>query len=92
MSSIIVELPAALRALAEGRDRLELSGKTVGEVLSALHTQYPLVGQRVLTRGGRLREHVNVFLDEHDIRHIEGLSTAIAGYSSLLVVPSVAGG
>ncbi len=92
MANILVELPAALQPLAGGQSELTLAGECVGDVLHALQESHRAVGQRVLTRGGALRSHVNVFIDEDDIRHLQGLETAVAGYRRLVIVPSVAGG
>ncbi len=92
MTRIDVEIPAALQPLAGGADRLELAGNQVGEVLTALADRHRDVGRRILTRSGELRQHVNVFLDEDDVRALQGLATPIAGYRRMLIVPSVAGG
>lgn len=92
MPKITVELPAALQPLADGLSELMLEGEVVGEVLHALQAAYQPVGQRVLTRGGELRPHVHVFLDEEDIRQLDGLETAIKPHQRLVIVPSVAGG
>lgn len=92
MPSITVELPAALQPLANGASELVLEGERVAEVLQALQTVHQSVGQRVLTRGGDLRPHVHVFVDEEDIRQLDGLNTAIDGHNRLVIVPSVAGG
>ncbi len=92
MPKITVELPAALQPLANGSSELVLEGKYVGEVLQALQAAHQAVGQRVLTRGGDLRPHVHVFVDEEDIRQLDGLKTAINGHQRLVIVPSVAGG
>lgn len=92
MSMIHVELPAALQPLANDTAVMELGGESVGEVLAALQERHAAVGQRVLTRGGSLRAHVNIFLDEEDIRTLDGLQTPVAGYRRMVIVPSVAGG
>ncbi len=92
MPRIQIELPAALRALADGRARLELEADRVGTALARLGDLHPHVLSRILTRGGELRPHVNLFVNEADVRHEQGLETPLSDGDSLLVVPSVAGG
>ena len=92
MGTIRVQLPAALMPLAGDEAALDLGGEKVGDVLHSLSIRHAAVGRRILTRGGELRRHVNIFLDEEDIRHLQGLDTPVAGYQWLIIVPSVAGG
>ncbi len=92
MPRIQIELPAALRALAEGRSRIELEADRVGTALDQLGELHPHVVTRILTRGGELRPHVNLFVNEADIRHEQGLETHLRDGDQVLVVPSVAGG
>lgn len=89
---IRIELPAALQALAAGQPSLEVTGTTVGEALAELGRVHPLLLHRILTRGGRLRPHVNLFVNEIDVRAERGLDTPLSVGDTLLVVPSVAGG
>jgi len=92
MPTIQLELPAALQPLADNTATMDLAGESVQEVLFALQQRYRAVGQRILTRGGALRQHVNIFLDEDDIRALDGLDTPVNGYRRMIVVASVAGG
>ena len=92
MPRIQIELPSALRALADGRATIALEAERVGDALERLGAQHPHVLSRILTRGGLLRPHVNLFVNEADIRHCQGLDTALNDGDRLMVVPSVAGG
>jgi adenylyltransferase/sulfurtransferase len=65
---------------------------SVAEALDELGRRYPQARLRILTRGGQLRPHVNLFVRERDIRSVDGLATRLEDGDSLLVVPSVAGG
>ena len=89
---IRIELPAALQALAEDQAGLKVAATTVGEALEALSHRHPLLLSRILTRGGQLRPHVNLFVNERDVRAERGLDTPLNAGDTLLVVPSVAGG
>jgi len=92
MPRIQIELPAALRALADGRATITLEADQVGTALARLGEHHPHVASRILTRGGQLRPHVNLFVNEADIRHQQGLDTPLGEGDAVLVVPSVAGG
>lgn len=92
MPSIQIELPAALRALANGQALIALEADRVGSALETLGMRHPHVLTRILTRGGEMRPHVNLFVNDTDIRHRQGLDTALNDGDLLMVVPSVAGG
>lgn len=92
MHRIQVELPSALRALADDRSTLEASGERVAQALANIGQRHPHLLHRILTRGGQLRPHVNLFVNQADIRHQQGLDTPLSDGDVLLVVPSVAGG
>jgi molybdopterin converting factor small subunit len=92
MPQIRIELPEALQPLAGGAPAVGSEGGTVGEALGALRPRHELLLNRVLHRGGGMRPHVNLFLNERDLRAAQGLDTPLAEGDVLLVVASVAGG
>jgi molybdopterin converting factor small subunit len=69
-----------------------MEGSTVGEVLKGLDAAHPGFAERIFDDGGGLRRFVNVFLDEEDVRFLEGLDTPVAAGQTLSIVPAVAGG
>ncbi|HKL50986.1 MAG TPA: MoaD/ThiS family protein [Wenzhouxiangellaceae bacterium] len=87
-----IELPEALRQLTGGAPEITVEATNVAEALEQLGRLHPEACVRILTRGGRVRPHVNLFVREHDIRSLDGLDTTLEDGDSLLVVPSVAGG
>lgn len=89
---IKIELPGVLQELADNQSTVEVEGETVQQALDQLGDRHPMVLTRILTRGGKLRPHVNLFLSGRDIRQGDGLETPVAAGDELLVVPSVAGG
>ena len=92
MPQIRIELPEALQPLAGDAPAVGSEGGTVGEALGALRPRHELLLNRVLHRGGCMRPHVNLFLNERDLRAAQGLDTPLAEGDVLLVVASVAGG
>jgi molybdopterin synthase sulfur carrier subunit len=92
--SVTVELPGALEQYADGRAslRLDAPGATIGAVLKQLGDDYPGVHDRVLDERGELRPHVNVFIDDENIRFLLGLDTPLNEKSTVFILPAVSGG
>ena len=87
-------LPNALTPLARGLGtvRVEHARGTIREALATLGVWNPGIVDRVLTEQGDVREHVNLFLGEENIRFLDGLATAVHDGDTIVVVPSVSGG
>lgn len=92
MTAIRVHIPSALRGFTGGAPEVPVEAGSVREVLDRLGERHTLLIPRILTRGGDLRPYVNIFLDDQDIRSLNGLDTLTHGYREVIVVPSVAGG
>jgi sulfur-carrier protein len=87
-----VRIPGSLREQVGGASTLEVEGATVQEILDRLTEQHPGIRGRLLDDGGQLRRFVNVFVDDEDIRHQDGLHTAVAPGQQVSILPAVAGG
>lgn len=87
-----VHIPSALRGFTDGHAELSVQGASVRDALLDAGRRHELLLARILTRGGELRPYVNIFLDDQDIRALDGLETPTRGHRELIVVPSVAGG
>ncbi|MGA2741479.1 MAG: ubiquitin-like small modifier protein 1 [Bryobacteraceae bacterium] len=87
-----VLIPTPLRQYAGKRDSVELSGSTVGEVLTALTTQHPDLRQQLYNNEGKLRSFVNVYLNDEDIRYLDKDATPVKDGDTVSIVPSIAGG
>jgi molybdopterin synthase sulfur carrier subunit len=88
----VVRIPPVLRTAAGGEKQVELSGSTVGEVVSALVARYPSLGGQLLTPDGDLNRFVNVYLDGQDVRYLEALETPVSAGDTIIVLPAMAGG
>jgi sulfur-carrier protein len=86
-----IRIPTPLRAYTGGNAEVKVNGVTVGEALSDLVTQHPDLRQHIYN-GNELRNFVNVFIGEEDIRYRDGLDTSIDPGDSLRIIPSIAGG
>lgn len=87
-----IRIPGALQGLADGAGEVAVEGSTVGGALDALCGRHPALRRHLRTEAGALREHVNVYLNEDDIRYLAGESTRLAPGDVVTVVPSIAGG
>ena len=88
----LVRLPTPLRPYAEGQREVEVKGTTVADALGNLAQKYPGLSRHLYDEGGHLRPYVNVFLNEDDVRTLQGEATPIADEDRLVIVPSIAGG
>lgn len=86
-----IKIPTPLRAYTNNQAQVNVGGTTVGEALNDLTDQYPELRQH-LFNGAELRNFVNVFLGEEDVRFLDGLGTEIDSGDSLRIIPSIAGG
>jgi molybdopterin synthase sulfur carrier subunit len=86
-----IKIPTPLRTYTDGNAEIAVSGATVGAALNDLLTKHPELRQH-LYNGGELRNFVNIFLGEEDIRYRDGLETEIDSGDSLRIIPSIAGG
>lgn len=89
---IAVRLPGALREYVGGSHELRVSAGTVQEALNAVVGEYPVLRRHIFDDRGALRGHVNVFLNEEDVRFVQGLQTQVNKDDVVTIVPSVAGG
>ena len=87
-------IPSYLRPYAGGQSRVEInsSPKTVAEALAGLWKSYPGLRDRIVTEQGEVREYVNIFVGDENIRDSGGLATLVGDGCEIMIVPSVAGG
>ena len=87
----VIKIPTPLRPFTENQAQVDVKGETVGEALTDLVSQFPDLKPH-LYNGTELRNFVNVFLGEDDIRFLDGLNTEIDTGTNLRIIPSIAGG
>src|ERR1700692_4430127 len=90
MAKILI--PTPLRQYAGKQDAVQLAGKTVGEVLQSLTSQYSDLRRHLYNDEGKLRSFVNVYLNDEDIRYLSKESTPVKDGDTISIVPSIAGG
>jgi sulfur-carrier protein len=89
-----VHLPGPLVPLSDGAATvdLEVTGGSVQDVLTALFARFPRLRDRIVDELGRVRPHVNLFVDRESIRHSGGLDTPMPDGATLSVIAAVSGG
>lgn len=87
-----VSIPTPLRQFTDQKDTVEYAGATVGEVLNRLAGQYGGLRQHLFNDEGKLRNFVNVYLNDEDIRYLEKTATAVTDADTITIIPSIAGG
>jgi sulfur-carrier protein adenylyltransferase/sulfurtransferase len=90
--SVTVAIPTPLRSFTGGRDAIDVSGATVGEVLDGLLATHTGLKRHLVQDDGRLRTFVNLYLNDTDIRQLESVATRVSEGDVLTIVPSIAGG
>ena len=90
--AVKVNIPTALKQYAGDQTEIELGGNTVGGLLGSLTDQFPELKKHLYNDRGELRNFVNVYLNDEDIRYLKGEETAVNEGDEVMIVPAVAGG
>jgi len=90
--TVTVQIPTALRRLTAGTARITCAATNLGELFSALDTQFPELKARLRDESGEIRRFLNVYVNEEDIRFLGGNAYAFQDGDEVLLVPSIAGG
>jgi molybdopterin synthase sulfur carrier subunit len=90
--AVEVRLPTVLRTHAGGASVVQVDGATVGEVLAKLVAEYPGLAGQVVQDDGSLHKFVNIYVDDDDVRYLDGVDTPIPEGAELSILPAVAGG
>ncbi len=89
--AISVRIPTPLRRLTQGESVVQASGRTISEILLDLDAKYPGLRHR-LYDGDALRRFINVYLNDEDIRFLDGEGTAVRDGDLISIIPAIAGG
>ncbi len=90
--SIKVRIPTPLQKLTQNLGEVEAAGSSVKEVLADLEKKYPGMKERLYDDKGSLRRFINFYVNDEDIRFLQGDATALKEGDELSIVPAIAGG
>ena len=85
-------IPGPLRRLSDGEVTVDVEASDLGSAIEALDARYPGFKDRLLDEKGELRQFVNVYLNDEDVRMGSGLKAKVAEKDEISIVPAVAGG
>ena len=88
----VIKIPPVLRASVGGAKEVDGSGENVGEVLRSLASQHPATESQLFSEDGELNRYVNVYLNDEDVRVLQGLETAVSDSDTIVILPAMAGG
>ncbi|MFW6693492.1 MoaD/ThiS family protein [Streptomyces sp. MAR4 CNX-425] len=89
--AIEVRIPTILRTYTDGEKAVQGDGTTLAELIDDLESRHTGIRER-LVDGADLRRFVNVYLNDEDVRFLDGISTSLADGDSVTILPAVAGG
>ena len=88
----VVRIPPVLRASVGGEREVSADGSTVGEILESLASDHPETRSQLFGGDGELNRYVNVYLNDEDVRVLDGLTTSVGASDTLVILPAMAGG
>ena len=87
-----IKVPPVLRSHTDGESEVAVEGGTVGDALRALAEKHPATKEQLFSPEGDLNRYVNVYLNDEDVRVLDGLDTAAGDSDTVVILPAMAGG
>jgi MoaD family protein len=87
-----VRIPPVLRPSVGGEKELEADGGNVGEILRSIADEHPDTRSQLFAADGQLNRYVNVYLNDEDVRVLDGLDTEVGDTDTIVILPAMAGG
>lgn len=88
----VIRIPTPLRSYTAGQAEVSVTGQNVGQAMESLVALHPTLRPHLYNRDGQLRPFVNLFLNEDNIKDLQGLETPLQEGDRLMLIPSIAGG
>ena len=85
-------LPALMKYYVNDLSEVQITGSTVSQAINDLTSQYPAIKPHIIDDQGRLRRHVNLFINKENINNLNGLDTSIEESDIIILMPSITGG
>lgn len=90
--AVKVRIPSPLLKLTNNQSEVSADGKTIAEVLNNLETQFNGIKERICEESGAPRRFINIYLNEEDIRFLQGENTEVKEGDEISIIPAIAGG
>ena len=87
-----VYVPTPIRRFTGGQSKVTVAGNDVISVINAVNDQYPGVTDKLLDGDGNVKRFINVFVNDDEIRTLDGLATPVGDKDRVSIVPAMAGG
>lgn len=90
--AVIVRIPTPLRRLTQNLAEVETDGANIETIIENLDTNYPGMKERICDDEGNIRRFVNIYLNDEDIRFLDGKATSVEDGAEISIIPAIAGG
>ncbi len=90
--AVTVRIPTPLRKLTANQSEIEIDGETVESLIGNMEASYPGIKDRICDESGKVRRFINIYINEEDIRFLDGTDTAVKAGDRISIVPAIAGG
>ena len=90
--AVLVRIPTPLRSLTKGQAEVQVAADTVAGLIEDLEKQYPGLKERLVDEAGEVRRFINFYVNEEDVRFLQGPKTALKAGDHVSIVPAIAGG
>lgn len=90
MATVLV--PTPLRRLTGGQAKLTVEGSDIGALIQSINQQYPGISAKIIDDEGNVKRFINIFVNESEIRTLQGLATPVKANDQISIVPAMAGG
>ncbi len=90
--AVLVRIPTPLRSLTKGQAEVQVAADNVADLIDDLEKQFPGIKERLVDEGGEVRRFINFYINEEDVRFLQGAKTALKVGDQVSIVPAIAGG
>lgn len=88
----LVRIPTPLRTLSGGKDEISIAAGSVGDLIEKMEAECPGMKDRLCDESGEIRRFINIYVNNEDIRFLDGKETALSENDNVSIIPAIAGG
>jgi molybdopterin synthase sulfur carrier subunit len=90
--SVIVRIPTPLRKTTNGADKIDVEAGTLQEIIESINIEFPGMKEKLCDANGNLKSFVNIYVNDENIRFLNGMNSIVLDNGVVSIVPAVAGG